>query len=89
MSDFVILCATIATGLQAIGLVAGLIRLVKGPTVPDRVVALDLMALLTLGVSVTLSVAMERPILLEPAIVLALLAFIGTVAFARYLEDRV
>jgi multicomponent Na+:H+ antiporter subunit F len=61
-------------------------RLVRGPSTPDRVVALDLMALIVVGFIATYAVATEQPVLLDAAIVLALISFLSTVAFARYLE---
>jgi multicomponent Na+:H+ antiporter subunit F len=61
---------------------------VRGPTLPDRVVALDLMGVLSVGMIAAYAVLTDRPGLLDPASVLALVGFIGTVAFARYLERR-
>ncbi len=52
----------------------------------DRVVALDLMASLSIGLMTLYAVASEKPLFLDAAMVLALLAFLGTTAFARYLE---
>jgi multicomponent Na+:H+ antiporter subunit F len=65
------------------------IRLVRGPSVPDRVVALDLMN--TLGVAVIAAYAMAtgETIFIDVAIVLALISFLGTIAFAYYVELRV
>lgn len=64
------------------------IRLALGPTLPDRVVALDLMGVLSVGMLAAYDVAADQPALLDPAAVLALVGFLGTVAFARYLEKR-
>jgi multicomponent Na+:H+ antiporter subunit F len=72
----------------AVGMVLALARLVAGPTLPDRVVALDVVANLTVGVIAASSVAFDEPALLQPALVIALIAFVGTVAFAWYLERR-
>ena len=63
-----------------------LVRLALGPTLPDRVVALDVVANLAVGAIAASAVAFDEPALLQPALVVALIAFIGTVAFARYLE---
>ncbi|MCC7423675.1 MAG: cation:proton antiporter [Planctomycetaceae bacterium] len=83
---------TLATGLAlamvGIALFLTFIRLVRGPTLPDRVVALDLMGVLTVGMIAAYEIAMEQPVLLDTATVLALVGFLGTVAFARYLERR-
>ncbi|HAR43940.1 MAG TPA: hypothetical protein DCS07_15110 [Bdellovibrionales bacterium] len=60
------------------------IRLARGPTLPDRVVALDLTAIIVVGFVCIYSITVEQPIYLDMAIALALIAFLGTVAFARY-----
>jgi multicomponent Na+:H+ antiporter subunit F len=70
------------------GDVLALVRLALGPTLPDRVVALDVVANLAVGAIAASAVAFDEPALLQPALVVALIAFIGTVAFARYLERR-
>lgn len=62
------------------------VRLVRGPSVPDRVVALDLIAFLVVAIVATYDIAFEQPVLFDAAIVLALVAFLGTVAFAKYVE---
>ncbi|MEJ2556898.1 MAG: cation:proton antiporter [Anaerolineae bacterium] len=64
-------------------------RLVRGPSLPDRVVALDLMAMLGIGMIAVYAIATEQPVFLDVASVLALVTFLGTVAFAYYVEKRV
>jgi multicomponent Na+:H+ antiporter subunit F len=63
-------------------------RLLRGPTLPDRVVALDLFALITTGFLLVYAIDTEQQVLLDVAIVMALIAFLGTVAFAQYIERR-
>lgn len=72
--------------LTAIFLAFG--RLVRGPSLPDRVVALDVIASLSLGMIVVYAISANQPIYVDAAIVLALIAFLGTVAFAQYIERR-
>jgi multicomponent Na+:H+ antiporter subunit F len=62
------------------------LRLLRGPTVPDRVAALDLIATLAAGIIAVETVALDEPLLLRAAVVLALVTFVGTVAFARYIQ---
>jgi multicomponent Na+:H+ antiporter subunit F len=64
------------------------VRLARGPSLSDRVIALDLMAVLAVGLIAMITFKADQPIFLDAAIVLALVAFLGTVAFARYLERR-
>jgi multicomponent Na+:H+ antiporter subunit F len=68
--------------------VLALHRLVRGPTSADRVVALDLMAALTVGAIALQTVATGSQAFLRVATVLALVGFLGTVAFATYLARR-
>lgn len=63
-------------------------RLVRGPSLPDRVIALDLIATLALGIIVAYAIMVGQPVFLNAAAILALIAFLGTVAFAKYLERR-
>lgn len=63
-------------------------RLMAGPALPDRVVALDLVATLCVGVIALISMQTNQPVLLVVAIVMALVMFLGTAAFAMYIEKR-
>jgi multicomponent Na+:H+ antiporter subunit F len=75
-------------GMLVLALILAFIRLVRGPSLPDRVVALDLITLEVIGLIAVFIVANDQPLFLDAAIVLAIIAFVGTVAFARYLERR-
>jgi multicomponent Na+:H+ antiporter subunit F len=77
-----------ALGLMALAMGVALIRLVIGPSLPDRIVALDVVASLAVGAIAAMAVAFDEPALLQPALVVALIAFVGTVAFARHLERK-
>jgi multicomponent Na+:H+ antiporter subunit F len=72
--------------LTTLGLTLSVIRLVRGPSLPDRVVALDLFVTQAVGLIAAASIATGDQIPLRPALVLALVAFLGTVAFAQYVE---
>ncbi len=65
------------------------IRLAKGPHLPDRIIALDLLSVIAIGFFVAYAVQYNQPSFLDVAIILALITFLGTVAFAYYLERRV
>lgn len=78
----------LAIAMIGLAFLLAFVRLVRGPTLPDRVVALDLMGVLTVGMIAAYDVATDQPVLLDPATVVALVGFLGTVAFARYLERR-
>lgn len=66
--------------------VATFVRLVRGPSLPDRVVAFDLLSTVVIGMLAAYAVAMDLPVFLDVTIVLALLSFLGTVGFAFYLH---
>ena len=74
--------------LLVFGLIFSFIRLLKGPTLPSRVVALDMMAVLGIGLIVVYAVVTDQPVFVDVAGVLALVSFLGTVAFAAYVERR-
>lgn len=76
----------LTAAMLTVAFLLAFVRLVRGPSVPDRVVALDLIAVLVVAIVASYNVAADRPALFDAAIVLALLAFLGTVAFARYIE---
>ena len=77
-------------GLVALSLAVGLClwRLALGPTLADRVVALDLMAILLVGGLVLFGLEKPRTEPLRVATVLALMNFLGTVGFAIYLQRK-
>jgi multicomponent Na+:H+ antiporter subunit F len=80
------IAAQVSLVTLGIALLVAVVRLVKGPTLPDRVVAMDLIGVLAVGLIVVLSVWTRVPETLDAAIVIALIGFVGTVAYATYLE---
>ena len=63
-------------------------RIVRGPELPDRVVALDVLTSVVVGILVVDAIATGQATFLPVGLVLALLAFLGTVAFSYYLQWR-
>lgn len=63
-----------------------LYRLVRGPGLPDRILALDTLYVVTTALLVALGIWLDSGVYFEAAMLIALLGFVGTVAFARYLE---
>ncbi|MEO0821420.1 MAG: cation:proton antiporter [Pseudomonadota bacterium] len=80
--------AVIAAMLILAGVICTLYRLVVGKTLPDRVVALDLLSMLLTALLVLFSLAVEEGAYLDAALAMALVSFLATVAFARYVERR-
>jgi multicomponent Na+:H+ antiporter subunit F len=65
-----------------------LVRVVWGPTLPDRVVAVDLIGVSAVCLMVVAAAARKEPAFLDAAVVITLLGFLGTVAYARYAERK-
>lgn len=73
-------------GVLGLSMVCAAIRLLRGPSLPDRVVALDLLVIAAVAVVALLAWVYRQPALVDLAVLLALTAFIGTVALAWYVE---
>ena len=70
----------------AVGMVLALYRMMKGPHLADRAIAGDLLALLVVGLVVLLAVDQRRAVSLDAALLVAIVGFAVTVAFAQYLS---
>jgi multicomponent Na+:H+ antiporter subunit F len=79
--------AEVALAVMAAALLVALVRLLRGPSLADRVVALDLLGTVAIGMIAAVAVVAEAAEFLDVALVVALVMFLGTVAFARYLEQ--
>ncbi|MBE0506002.1 MAG: cation:proton antiporter [Marinospirillum sp.] len=80
------LAITLTFILMSLALVVVFIRLVKGPTLPDRVVALELMASIMVGIIGVHAIYTGSSSFIDVAIVMALTAFLAAIGFARFLE---
>jgi multicomponent Na+:H+ antiporter subunit F len=63
-------------------------RFLKGPSISDRVIALDLLITTGIGIIAAYSIIMNQSTFLDIAMILALIAFLSTVAFSYYLEKK-
>lgn len=72
--------------ILGLAVLVAFVRLVRGPTLPDRIVAMDLLGVLVVGVIVVLAGSTRVQATLDAAIVIALIGFLGTVAYATYVE---
>jgi len=64
------------------------IRFLKGPSIADRIISLDLMVTIGLGAIAIYSILTNQVTILDIAMVVALIGFLSTVAFSYYLEKR-
>ena len=72
--------------ILGVALLVAFVRLVKGPTLPDRVVAMDLLGMIVVGLIVVLAGSTGVRATLDAAMVIATIGFLGTVAYATYVE---
>ena len=76
---------TIAFGLFVLALLLNLSRLLRGPTLPDRALALDTMYINTIGLIVLYGISSDSKLYFEAAMLIALIGFVSTVAVAKYM----
>ncbi|HKM45568.1 MAG TPA: monovalent cation/H+ antiporter complex subunit F [Dysgonamonadaceae bacterium] len=65
-----------------------LYRFIKGPTLPDRVSAIDLITTIAIAIIVVFSLLWDSPNFFDVAMVLALISFLGSMSYAFYLIKR-
>lgn len=70
------------------GLVMAFYRLLIGPSLADRVVAMDLVSALAISIIAFFAIVTDEAVLLDVVAVVALTSFLGTIAFAYYIEVR-
>lgn len=85
MNDIIVY---IVFSLIGIGMLFAVIRLIRGPKMADRAVSLDTFNVIVIGVISMLAFVYDNQLFLDIAIVYAILAFLETIVFARYLEGN-
>jgi multicomponent Na+:H+ antiporter subunit F len=86
MIDIIIRLALLFCSISMLGLIY---RVIKGPSVADRVIALDAIGVNLVAITALISIVLDSYAFLEIILLIGILAFIGTVAFAKYLEKGV
>ncbi|HSP20944.1 MAG TPA: Na(+)/H(+) antiporter subunit F1 [Planococcus sp. (in: firmicutes)] len=79
----------VALLIISVAFVGLLFRLIKGPSIADRIVALDALGVALVSIIALLSLILETEFFLAIILLLSILAFIGTVAFAKFIERGV
>ncbi|MGK2942651.1 MAG: K+/H+ antiporter subunit F [Immundisolibacter sp.] len=74
--------------MLALAMVLNLWRVLRGPALPDRILALDTLYINALALLVLLGIRFGTTLYFEVALVIALLGFVGTIALARYVLRR-
>jgi multicomponent Na+:H+ antiporter subunit F len=78
-----------ALALFAFSILIALYRIIKGPTTPDRAVALDMIGVNLISVIAIVSIVLKTKAFLEAILILGILAFISTIAISKYVERGV
>lgn len=86
--SFIEFAAYVSVIIIGLSILIIFLRLVIGPTIEDRIVALDLLSANAIAFIAVYAIQNKTTTFLDVGIILAMLAFLGTVAFAFYLERR-
>jgi len=78
----------VALALLSVAVFLCLFRIARGPTAPDRTVAIDILGTLVVGFCVILALESKLDFYMTIAIAWALISFVGTIALAKYLEGK-
>ncbi|MDR7155947.1 MULTISPECIES: K+/H+ antiporter subunit F [Sphingobium] len=76
---------SIALGCVALAMLLNLYRLLRGPTAPDRILALDTMVINAIALIILFGILEESGTYFEAALLLAMVGFVGTVAYTKFL----
>ena len=82
------IATTIAFVLLGFGMLATIVRIVRGPTLADRILGLDMITFLAVGMVGVFAIRTGLFLYVDIAVALALVGFLSTAAFARYLLSR-
>jgi multicomponent Na+:H+ antiporter subunit F len=82
----IILLARIFMGVTIVSMMLAFYRIVRGPTRADRAVAVDLLALLLVGIMALYAMTENEPVFVDVAMVVVLISFLATVALAQYVQ---
>lgn len=86
MIDFLLLASLVILSLAVLGCSY---RLIKGPSMPDRIAALDSIGINLLAMIAVVSLLLDTRVFIDIILVIGILTFIGTTSFARYIERGV
>jgi multicomponent K+:H+ antiporter subunit F len=72
-------------GAFGVAILLALWRLLRGPSAPDRILALDTLYVNGMALLILLGIKLDTPLYFEAALIIAMLGFVGTVALAKYI----
>lgn len=88
VEGFLLICVQIALAILTVSFVIIVVRIILGPTLPDRVLALDMLVTVGIGFIAVIGVKTEYYLYVDIAIALGLVGFLATVAFARFILTK-
>lgn len=86
--DFLSYCVIVALALLSLSFLLTVLRVLRGPTLPDRILALDMLVAIAIGFIAVLGIKTGYAFHVDIAIALGLVGFLATVAFARFVLSR-
>ncbi len=87
-TEFLQMSAIVSLGILTLAFVLTIVRILKGPSLPDRVLALDMLVSIGIAYIAVVAIKTSYSLYLDVAIALGLVGFLATVAFARYIQFR-
>ncbi len=84
MSEYLNILLYIQIGLSFVCLY----RIIRGPSIPDRMVGIDIFGILVVGICAIISILTEKSFILDIGIAWIILSFIGTLTLAKYLTGK-
>ena len=79
---------TLALGILSLSFLITIYRIIKGPTLPDRILGLDMLVAIAIGFIAVIGIKTGYTLYVDVAIALGLVGFLATVAFARFVLSR-
>ncbi len=85
MSPLLSLAITVTLGLYTLAMGIGLMRLLRGPSAQDRVLALDFLYIVGMLIMLVLAIRYDSSMYFEGAFLMVLFGFVGSLAMAKFL----
>ena len=88
LADIFTFAVNLSLGILCLSFLLTIYRIVKGPTLPDRILGLDMLVAIAIGFIAVIGIKTGYALYVDVAIALGLVGFLATVAFARFVLSR-
>ncbi|MBS4196533.1 Na(+)/H(+) antiporter subunit F1 [Lederbergia citri] len=85
----IVIMLKISVTLFALAILISLYRIIRGPSIPDRVIAMDMIGVNLISAIAAISILLKTKAYLEVILILGILAFISTIALSKFIERGV